>query len=708
MAEHLTAERVRSALRGAESITDPFRVLQDISIIVNNPAQEHVGRELVLRCLERREEFSELDPILKSLTLAVGLYPYVESSDIGVREALDYEFHRPLNMDEDLVFHREQAGVYRRLLAGDSIVLSAPTSFGKSRIIDAMIAIQKFNNIAIIVPTIALIDETRRRLSKFSAYYKVVSHLSQQPAEHNLFVFTQERLIAYKGLPKIDFFVIDEFYKLGGLEEEQDRKVALNHAFHLLLEHGAQFYLLGPNIHELDIGSSSRVEFHFVRTDFATVVAEQSRLRRTKSKADKQALLLELCDDLDEPTLIYCQSPNSVNQVARLLMSKLPELNDSELDLARTWVSANYHPEWVFAQAIAHGIGIHHGRLPRALSQFSVRAFNKLQLRFLVCTSTLIEGVNTKAKNVVIYDNKVANKNIDYFTFNNIKGRSGRMFEHFVGRVFLFDAPPQQELPFVDFPLFKQDVDTPDSLLIQISDENLTDSSRERIKWITEQNLLSLETLRENAGISPESQLRLALAIKKSPREDLLVWTGFPTWDQHAHVCGIIWEFLVEGEFRNGIASGGQLAYMIWHLRDGKSTSDRVAQELLPGKYAAKSPDEAVERVLLFDRNWAGFDFPRLLMTVSRIQAEIMLKAGKSGGDYSFFAAQVECHFGAPEVAAMDEFGIPVQVGKKVLPYVQSDGDLDQVIEKLRVLDVPSLNLEPFEQLILQDAVRDV
>lgn len=708
MAEHLNAERVRNVLKDATPVSEPFRLLQEVSMLVNDPAREHVGRELVLRCLERREDFSGLEPILKSLTLAVGLYPYVEGSDIGIREALDYEFHRPLEMEDDLVFHREQAAIYRRLLAGDSIVLSAPTSFGKSRIIDAMIALKRYTNIAIIVPTIALIDETRRRMAKFSEHYKVVSHLSQQPADRNLFVFTQERLIAYKELPKIDFFVIDEFYKLGGLEEEQDRKVALNHAFHLLLKHGAQFYLLGPNIHELDIGSSARVQFHFVRTDFATVVAEHSRLRRTKNKADKQELLLELCEDLTEPTLIYCQSPNSVNQVARLLMGRLPALDDVELDLAQEWVAKNYHPEWVYAEAISHGVGIHHGRLPRALSQYAVRAFNRLQLRFLVCTSTLIEGVNTKAKNVIIYDNKVARKNIDFFTFNNIKGRSGRMFEHFVGRVFLFDAPPQQELPFVDFPLFKQDADTPDSLLIQIDDENLTDASRARLKWLSDQNLLSLRTLRENAGIPPESQLRLALAINKSPREDLLAWTGFPSWEQLAHVCGLIWEFLVEGDFKNGIASGGHLAFMIWHLRDGKSTSERVKQELQPGKFMAKSTDEAVERVLLFDRNWAGFDFPRFLMTVSRIQAEVLQKAGKRFGDYSFYAAKVECHFGAPEVVAMDEFGIPVQVGKKILPHVQSDGDLDLVISKLRLLDVESLTLEPFEQLILKDAVRDV
>lgn len=708
MAEHLTIDKIRDALKSVEPVSDPFRILQDVSLVVNDPRQEQLGRELVLRCLERREEFSSIDQILKSLTLAVGLYPYIENSNMGVRDALAYEYHRPLNMEDDLVFHREQADVYRRLLAGDSIVLSAPTSFGKSRIIDAMIALGRFQNIAIVVPTIALIDETRRRLSKFSELYKVISHLSQKPAERNLFVFTQERLIAYKELPRIDFFAIDEFYKLGGLEEEQDRKVALNHAFHLLLKQGAQFYLLGPNIHELDTGSASKVDFHFVRTDFATVVAEHTRVRRTRNKAEKQSVLLDLCAELGEPTLIYCQSPNSVNQVARLLAEKLVEQNVPELKWARDWVSANYHPQWIYSQAIAHGVGIHHGRLPRALAQFAVRAFNKLQLRFLVCTSTLIEGVNTKAKNVVIYDNKVASKNVDFFTFNNIKGRCGRMFEHFVGRVFLFDDPPQQELPFVDFPLFKQDADTPESLLMQISQEDLSESAKERMKWITDQKLLSLETLRENSGISPIAQLALAVELKKTGHEPRLVWSGFPTWEQLLFVCELFWKHFIESGRKHDVGSGKQLAFMISRLRDKKPIPERILQELLPSKYAAKSPDEAVERVLLFDRNWAGFDFPRYLMAVSRIQADLYSKAGKPHGDYSFFASQVESHFGAPELTAMDEFGIPVQVGERILPLVQSDGDFDGVLHKLRHLEVSPLNLAPFETLILDEALAGV
>ncbi|WP_341466368.1 DEAD/DEAH box helicase, partial [Pseudomonas viridiflava] len=65
---------------------------------------------------------------------------------------------------ELVTLHREQSLLLSKLLSGKSVAVSAPTSFGKSFLIDSFISIKKPKKIAIIVPTIALTDETRRRL----------------------------------------------------------------------------------------------------------------------------------------------------------------------------------------------------------------------------------------------------------------------------------------------------------------------------------------------------------------------------------------------------------------------------------------------------------------------------------------------------------------------------------------------------------------
>ena len=137
--------------------------MKSISEFVNDPVTESVGREMVLRALEWRDSFHIGGPILDALARSVGLYPYVDPSALDLRDSIAYEYHKPEKMAAKFVFHREQAEVYRRLMAGDNLILSAPTSFGKSKIVDAAIASGNYKNIAVIVPTLALIDETRRR-----------------------------------------------------------------------------------------------------------------------------------------------------------------------------------------------------------------------------------------------------------------------------------------------------------------------------------------------------------------------------------------------------------------------------------------------------------------------------------------------------------------------------------------------------------------
>ena len=703
----MTTSELRENLRSAAAVRQqPFALLRNIACLVANPDQQLLAHEMVLRALEHRSGFAPYAPLLDSLVRSVGLFPYLEPETLGFRDSVAYEFHRPDNMGDEFVFHREQAEIYRRLLDGDSVILSVPTSFGKSKIIDAMIATGRYRNMAVIVPTLALIDETRRRLSRFSGSYKVVTHLSQEPGDHNVFVFTAERAVAYDRFPAIDFFVIDEFYKLDSMSDDDSRTVALNQAFYKLRKLGGQFYLLGPNIQKIPEGMESAFRCYFYPTQFTTVVSEQIRVPGTGQEIER---LINLCRAFNEPTLVFCRSPARVNEVAHALVDAGVGGDVPELEAAATWSGKHYHPEWIYGRALLKGVGIHHGRLPRSLAQYVVRMFNELTLRFLVCTSTLIEGVNTKAKNVVIFDNKIAREQIDFFTFNNIKGRSGRMFEHFVGHVYLFNDPPAEQLRFVDFPLFTQGKETPDSLLVQMEDEDLVSGSQQRMQKYHSQNVLPMSVLRENASIDPEAQLRLALHLLEDPRRwaSALQWNRFPNSAQLKAVCDLIWSFLVQASRgRGGVRSSRQLAFKVWQMFRVPSTAERVRQELRPGPYAAKSPDDAVERILDFERTWASFELPRYLMAVSRIQKAVFEPLGLPAGDYSTFASQIECFFRNPVVAALDEYGVPPQLGERLSSLVGEDQDLDAALLKLRRLDVESLDLDPFEKDVLSDAQR--
>ena len=676
-----------------------FSIVKSIASNLNG-RDNYLLQEVILRVIEKRQLFQAYQPIINDFAREIGLFPYLDPKELGIADKIAYEFHRPEGIEqENIVFHRAQARVYFEILEGKNVILSAPTSFGKSLVIDTIIATGRFKNIAIVLPTIALIDETRKRLSKFKNRYKIITHSSQVASETNIFVLTQERVMEIVNDVDIDFFVIDEFYKIQPTPSDKERSIILNQAFYKLLKKGGQFYLLGPNIENINAEVfPTNVDFIFIKTDYKTVVTEKIEV---KIEGSDEETLLRLCDNLSEPTLIYCASPRSANKVAKLLYEsgkfERNNLNDSAIE----WLQEEYHPLWYLPNALNFGIGIHHGKIPRAISQYAVKAFNENRLNFLICTSTLIEGVNTRAKNVIIYDNKVARDKFDFFTFNNICGRSGRMFQHFIGRVFLFHKPPLEELPLVDFPLFSQDENVPEKLLLQMDDEDLSDDSKEKVKNLAQNGILSIQTIKANSNIEPEQQINLAREIQNNFRKyySILNWKGLPTYDQLKGVCLLIWEYFEVTSGNRYVISGSQLALRINNVRKHKNIVPLI-NEAIGTKTEPEKINEAIEDVLDFVKTWCQFNFPKYLMALNRIQKEIL---GDNAGDYSFFSTQIECFFTDPLFIALDEYGIPLQTSNRIKYHLTPNGDLDNLLAQIKELKIDRLKIKPFEKEILEE-----
>lgn len=99
----------------------------------------------------------------------------------------------------------------------------------------------------IIQPTLALLDETRKKLYKYRDNYKIIVSTTQKPSVEmgNIFLLTAERVVEYQYFEEVEFFVIDEFYKLS-LNRDDDRAIVLNFALYKLLGFTEKFYLLGP------------------------------------------------------------------------------------------------------------------------------------------------------------------------------------------------------------------------------------------------------------------------------------------------------------------------------------------------------------------------------------------------------------------------------------------------------------------------------
>lgn len=144
-------------------------VLLAINTTVNKSNSAWEGRDLVIRALDKFKLFDTVEQsLLLNMVRAVGLFPYITPhlSSMGLSDRLAYEAHKVEGVEKGMVFHHLQAHVFSLIMQGRNVVLSASTSVGKSLVIDAVLAQRRFKKVVIIVPTIALIDETRRRLVK--------------------------------------------------------------------------------------------------------------------------------------------------------------------------------------------------------------------------------------------------------------------------------------------------------------------------------------------------------------------------------------------------------------------------------------------------------------------------------------------------------------------------------------------------------------
>ncbi len=660
------------------------------------------ARDVLVRMLEQRDVFARYEPAVQAMLQNVGLYPYLRGERLGIAAQIATEAHRPEAMPEHIVFTTKQAEVYRELMAGRNVVLSAPTSFGKSLIIDAVIASQRHRNIVIVVPTLALVDETRRRLMRFRPTYKVITHLGQAPGDRNVFVHTQERVVENKEIRNVDFFVIDEFYKLEieDNDESDERGILLNKAFYQLVNQAKQFYMLGPNIRDLPKGFGENYQCTFIRTEFSTVASETHLV---PAGATDSARLGTLVKTLQGPTLIFSGSVGNSRKFGRVVAyERGPFQAGRELKQAIDWLGRNYSPDWSLVECLSNGVGIHHGRLPRSIAQLLVRLFNEEHIDFLVCTSTLIEGVNTAARNVVIADNKIAKTKYDYFTFNNIRGRSGRMWRHFIGHVYLFHQPPQPELDIVDVPVFTQGDSAPDALLVQLDLDDLVPSASDRIQRIFRQDYLSVETIRENVGLDPNAQIVLAREIQERLGElrPLLSWDGLPTYDQLGAVFELAWRHfkLKPG---GGAFSAKQLTLLVHRYRMQPSYAAQL-QAAIRGKSGGET-DEALENFLEFARQWLSFKAPRIMGAVGKIQDEVLSRNRVRPGNYKYFCGQMESLFMNPVIGALEEYGVPLQLAERVVVQLGSPSKLDDALSKLEARPITAFRgLSAFERSLVE------
>ncbi|MFJ3331409.1 MULTISPECIES: DEAD/DEAH box helicase [Enterococcus] len=326
-------------------------------------------------------------------------------------------------LDERIILTKEQETCLN-ILSKENLFVSAPTSFGKTFIALEHIARNKdmLNNIIFVVPTIALMNELRR---KCFLYFKDTFILITSDSEleqyyqytKKIIIVVPERISAqlfqkYLDERYIDFLIYDEIYKLNAdkkTNKNNSRLIKMNYIYKYLIERSKKVLLLGPFIKNVSFSRSKMKIQKFI-----------TNLNLVYNEVEFDENFESYYGNPEDKRFIYFDSPDNIVKFLRKTPPDLPvvEFDKKIVD----WISENVHPSWYYVSCLKKGIGIHHGKTPTFLRKYIENEYAHGSIHTILCTSTLIEGVNTPTNSLVVYDQPRG-----VFELNNLIGRVGRL-----------------------------------------------------------------------------------------------------------------------------------------------------------------------------------------------------------------------------------------------------------------------------------------
>jgi len=374
--------------------------------------------------------------------------------------------------------------------------ISAPTSAGKSFVlVNKTIDILSKQNgkVVFIVPTISLINQVCNDLRKKIREYGIgdiyvsqtVNDVSLFKSDKIVYVLTQERAASALNHPDADFnnillLVVDEIQNIEKVanEAEERAKILLDviQSFKNDL-HPERIILSGPRLENIStlmndwFGKDARS----IREVLPAVVNVTYSFKATKGKLHfQQYLLPNVCQSIEiqdtfnlkkkilskvkystdandfiahivnrnkqDGNIIFSDTTSNANLIALAVAEKLDNSDRSDkLDSVKEFIESTVHPKYSLIQAVDKGIAYHHSRMPTHIRSLVERLFAQKHLNTIVSTTTLMQGVNLPAKNIIIRNPRVADDQLTGYEFTNLKGRAGRLMQDFVGRALVID-----------------------------------------------------------------------------------------------------------------------------------------------------------------------------------------------------------------------------------------------------------------------------
>lgn len=478
---------------------DAVRLMQAAAVLAcsTNPEHRHQAYRSATMAYEVvGVETLPMQQALRVVLSRLGNFPALETREdvghAGKDLPLDLVLEELTLSDERRILVRErpvlltgfQYELWSKLGQGRNLAVGAPTSAGKSFVLQGHLA-RVFEEgddrtIVYLVPTRALIAQVSRDLADIFAGTAGAPEIVTVPLDsdqalppRSVLVMTQERvhlmLMSHSDM-SADVIIVDEAHSIA----DRGRGILLQWVVDDLLRRrpDAQLLFASPAIRNLEVfGSTFGLDdVESIPSKEPTVAQNFLTVRITSSRqgeflvssvepggeqtpvsefaigetlASKKDRLVQISAALGKgsPSIVYANGAAEAEDIALQLAELMADRkSNSRREAVVQLASQSVHPSYVLVETVRRGVAFHYSNMPTQVRQAVEDAFADGAIDFLVCTSTLLQGVNLPAKNVFMCKpEKGRTHPLEGTDFWNLAGRAGRLRREFQGNIFLID-----------------------------------------------------------------------------------------------------------------------------------------------------------------------------------------------------------------------------------------------------------------------------
>lgn len=387
--------------------------------------------------------------------------------------------------DESIQLTDFQYNFYNSLQEEKALSISAPTSAGKSFVLGLnlinRLREKKNQCIVYIVPTRALITEVSNRIRESLRQYKLDDIIirtapftvSVDKAKNGVvYVLTQERLMNFlsntsEEMPKISSLIVDEAHEI----QKGKRGILLQSAIDFLLKKYSKTEILfaspliknpGYFFNIFNITDNGKFFTETISPVSQNVILASDVYRKPKeirfellvesgnvdlgirgvdfkfrdSKSLQKAHLAKEISNNQESVIVFSNGPADAEAVAKSISSTATDFVANEnIKQFVDFLKKEVHPEYPLIECLQSGVGFHYGKMPSIVRSGIESLFKNDEIKYICCTSTLLQGVNLPAKHIIIENPKSGDIPMSRSDFLNLSGRAGRLLKEFHGNI---------------------------------------------------------------------------------------------------------------------------------------------------------------------------------------------------------------------------------------------------------------------------------